>query len=247
MNDLNNTKSNNLLLSIIIVVTSMFAGMLITLQFKSSIPATTFPIDELKAQKDLIESYVTDQGILKTKITNLRKQIDNARSQSIELTKDNNLEKLNVLKESVGLESLRGEGIVIYMNDGNFVNRESIESVSQSLIHASDLRDVVNILRTAKAEAISINDQRIIASTPITSVGNTILVNNFHLMPPFTITAIGEIDVLIQGVNDSLLMLDVVKRSNEMKIQFSVSSTDGAIVPSYNGNLNTKYISNKSS
>ncbi len=242
MDNSDSTNGRNYLISGMFIATGVLVGMLITMQFKSAIPATMFPVDELKAQKELIDSYVSDQGLLKTKITNLRNQIDEARGQSAELAKDNNLETLNSLKKDMGLELARGPGVLISLNDGMFVNRDSAEAISQSLIHASDLRDIVNILRTARAEAIAINDQRIIASTPITSVGNTILVNNFHLLPPFTVTAIGDSEVLLQRLNDPTSLPDMQKRAGEMKIQFEAVSVDGLMVPLYNGNLSTKFI-----
>lgn len=245
METMESSNGNTQIISVIFVITGVFVGLLLTMQFKSSIPAAMYPTDELKAQKELIESYVADQGVLKTKITTLRGQIDEAREQSRELTKDNNLETLKTLKKEMGLEQVMGAGVMITLNDGMFVNRDSAEEVSQSLVHASDLRDVVNILRTAKAEAVAINDQRIIASTPITSVGNTILVNNFHLVPPFTVTAIGDREVIMERLNDPSSLPDLRKRAGEMKIQFETSLLEGILIPLYNGNLSTKYLTAK--
>ncbi len=243
MDTRNQQNQSNLVISIVFIVTGVFVGLLLTMQFKSSIPTSVFPTDELEAQQNLIESYIADQALLKTKIVNLRSQIDEAQQQSEALVQDNNLETLKNLKKEMGLEPVRGKGIEISLSDGVFVNRDSSESISQSLIHASDLRDIVNILRTAKAEGISINDQRVIASTPITSVGNTILVNNFHLLPPFTVSAIGDQELLMQRLNDPTSLPDLQKRSGEMKIQFETVLKEGISIPIYNGNLSTKYIS----
>jgi len=55
-------------LSAVFVVTGLFIGALLTVQFQSSIPSSTFLSDELRAQKDLIDGYVDDQGLLKSKI-----------------------------------------------------------------------------------------------------------------------------------------------------------------------------------
>lgn len=243
METTNQQNSSNTIISIVFIVTGIFVGLLLTMQFKSSIPTSVFPTDELEAQQNLIESYIADQALLKTKIVNLRSQIDEAQQQSEALIQDNNLETLKSLKKEMGLESIRGKGVEISLSDGAFVNRESSESISQSLIHASDLRDIVNVLRTAKAEGISINDQRVIASTPITSVGNTILVNNFHLLPPFTVSAVGDQELLTQRLNDPTSLPDLQKRSSELKIQFVTELKEGVNIPIYNGNLSTKYLS----
>lgn len=232
-------------MAFIFIVTGVFIGLILTLQIKSSIPSTVHISDELKAQKELVDSYISEQGLLKTKIVSLRTEIEAAQENANNLVEMNNLDTLKSLKREMGLETVRGPGIEILLNDGVFVNRESAGAISQSLIHASDLRDIVNALRTADAEAISINDQRIIASTPITSVGNTILVNNFHLLPPFSIKAVGDTGLIMQRLNDESVIPDIKKRVKELKIQYGASIKKGILVPIYNGNLATKFINNE--
>lgn len=224
------------------MLTGILIGVLLTLQFRSAIPSATYLSDELRVQRELIDSYLADQALLKTKIIGLREQINEAQERAQIVGQDNDLETLKELKKLIGLESARGPGIEVSLDDGLFVNRESADSVSQSLVHAADLRDLVNVLWAANAEAIAINDQRIIASTPITSVGNTILVNGFHLLPPFTISAIGDSDILVQRLNDDSTLPDLKKRAQELKIQFTVRIKDGLLVPVYNANLNDKFI-----
>lgn len=229
-------------LGTVFVLTGLFIGVLLTLQFRSSLPPSNFLSDELRAQRELITSYLTDQSFLKAKTLELRQNISQAQEAARLYVEENNLEMLKRLQEKVGLEKIRGAGVEVVLNDGFFVNRESVEGVSQSLIHASDLRDVVNILRAASAGAIAINDQRIISTTSINSIGNTILVNNFHLLPPFTITATGEPDVLIQRLQDRSSLSDLYKRADELKIQLNLYPKDGVLIPSFNGNLRPKFI-----
>lgn len=149
---------------------------------------------------------------------------------------------LKELKAQLGLSSMRGPGVEMLADDGLFVNRENPDTISQSLIHASDLRDIVNLLRTAKAQAIAINDQRIIATTSITSVGNTILVNNFHLLPPFTITAVGDPELIVQRLNDPSALPDLQQRAEDLNIQLSAEIKEGVLIPEYTGNLNIQYL-----
>ncbi|MBD3328215.1 DUF881 domain-containing protein [Candidatus Peregrinibacteria bacterium] len=236
-------KSADLKLGAIFVITGVLIGLLLTMQFKSSIPASTFVSDEIEAQKEIVDSFLADQSLLKNKIVGLRETIAEKQDEAKIYVEENNLEKLKQLKNVIGLESMRGPGVLISLDDGPFIDRSNAERISQSLINASDLRDVVNLLRAADAEAISINDQRIIATTPITSVGNTILVNNFHLLPPFDISAIGEAELILQRLDEEGTLTDLKKRANELKINMDIEIKDGLMVPAYNGNLSTKYLS----
>jgi len=219
------------------VITGIFIGLLVTAQVRSSMPTSSFIYDQLTVQKDLIRDYIDDQALLKSKIVTLRGKIDENQAKIRQSTEKNNLETLKQLKADVGLETAKGAGVRINLTDGMFVNRENIETVDQSLVQASDLRDIINLLRTAKATAIAINDQRVIASTPISSVGNTIMVNNYHLLPPFNIVALGDPELIMPRLADPQALPDLQKRIKELKIQFSAASSDSLNIPVYNGNL----------
>lgn len=226
----------------VFIITGVFIGLLVTAQIRSSVPSSSYIYDQLAVQKDLIKSYIDDQALLKSKIVSLRSKIEENQQKIRESSRSNNLEILKGLKKDVGLESVQGPGVEIYLNDGAFARRENIENIDQSLVQASDLRDLVNLLRTAKAQAIAINDQRVIAGTSITSVGNTILVNNFHLVPPFNIAAVGDAELIMQRLSDAAALPDLQKRAKDLKIQFSAKAKDGLNIPVYNGNLTLKFI-----
>ena len=91
------------------------------------------------------------------------------------------------------------------------------------MVHDSDLRSVVNELFSAGAEAIAINDQRLVANSSIRCVGPTVLVNSERLAPPYKIAAIGKPDVLQSALDmqggaldiEGLFMLDMIKIEKE--------------------------------
>jgi len=108
----------------IFIVTGTFIGMFLTVQFKSAIPSATFLSDQLKVQKELVDSYLNDQGVLKTKIITLRNQIDEAQQKASQYVKTANLETLNSLKEDIGLQTVTGLGVIISLDDGMFLPSE---------------------------------------------------------------------------------------------------------------------------
>jgi uncharacterized protein YlxW (UPF0749 family) len=224
------------------VVTGVMAGVLVTAQFRSSIPTSSYPYDEYKVQQELMKSYSDDQAVLKTRILNLRKQIEDKQKQSGAAVQKNNLDILAQLKKAIGLEAIRGDGIEITLNDGPFAQRSNSDGSEQFLIHAADLRDIVNLAFSAQADAVAINDQRILASTPISSVGNTILVNNFHVLPPFTVSIVGDQELLAQAIGNLQAIPDLTKRAKSQKIEFNVKPKTGLSVPVYNGDFQLKYL-----
>lgn len=224
------------------IFTGVLIGLLLTVQIRSAVPPSSFIADEINVQTVLIKSYLNDQAVLKSRIVSLREKIEENQQKTKTTSRENNLEVLRELKADIGLEVVKGRGAIITLDDGFFGDRENADSIAQSLIHASDLRDLVNLLRTTNTEAIAINDQRIIASTPITSVGNTILVNNFNLLPPFSIVAIGDPALIMQRFDDPKSVPDLKKRIEDKNVYFNVESQAHLVAPIYNGNFNLKYI-----
>jgi len=231
---------------LVFVATGVFIGLLVTTQVKSSLPSSSYIYDQLAVQKELIKDYVDDQAMLKSKIVALRAKIEENQANIRQSSKDTNLETLKELKNDIGLSSAKGGGVEINLTDGFFVNRENIEEVDQSLVQASDLRDIVNLFRSAKATAISINDQRVIASTPISSVGNTIMVNNYHVLPPFNIVALGDPELIMPLLSGEGALPDLQARVSQFKIQFSASAKNALSVPVYNGNLTIEFLQESS-
>jgi len=225
------------------VTAGVATGLLLTIQFRSSIPSSTYIYDELKAQQELIDSYLSDQVYLKNKITTLRNEINEAQKKAEQYVETNNLEVLNKLKNELGLSAMKGEGISIRLDDGLFIDRQNHDVLSQSVVNASDLRDIVNAARAGKATAIAINDQRIIATTAITTAGSTILINNYHVLPPFSISIIGDPELLLQSLKNEMLLSDINKRVRDLKIQMQIETAQNLNVPIFNGNFSTKYLS----
>lgn len=99
-------------------------------------------------------------------------------------------EELKKYNQILGLTDVTGEGIVLTVTDS--AQSSNAIDMNNLIIHDSDLRSLVNELSNAGAEAISINDERIVSTTAITCAGNVILINGNKVGSPFTIKAIGN-------------------------------------------------------
>ena len=111
--------------------------------------------------------------------------------------------ELRVLNALIGTIDVSGEGVVITLADNSNVTNQTIgifDNISNYLIHDTDLIMLVNELKNAGAEAISINDERIINTTAITCDGTVVLVNGNKLSSPFTIKAIGSPALILGAI-----------------------------------------------
>lgn len=126
-----------------------------------------------KTKYEEIEEKLQDTQI---KIAEYEQKI-NSREETSELL-DEELEQTNLL---VGKTNVIGDGIVVTLQDNN-----------EKSIVASDLRTLVNELKLAGAEAISINNKRILNMTEIVDVNGRILINEEPTVSPFVVKVIGD-------------------------------------------------------
>jgi uncharacterized protein YlxW (UPF0749 family) len=99
------------------------------------------------------------------------------------------------LADEAGLDPMRGPGLVVTLTDaqrdanGRFPRDASPDDL---VVHQQDVGAVLNALWSAGAEAIQMQDQRLIATSAPRCVGNTLLLNGRTYSPPYIITAIGD-------------------------------------------------------
>lgn len=233
----------NISLKVISVLAGILVGLLVTSQFLTKTPiSSSFPLDQIQAQKDLIKTYTDEEAFLSSRIVSLREKIDENLEQNETISQTANLERLNKLKEVIGLSEITGEGFMIKLDDSTFIDRETIEGDDGGIVFAADIRDVVNLLRAHGVDGLAINEQRIIATSSITSVGNTVLVDNSQLAPPFNISVIGDFESLLFRLEDPTVLTDLQKRVKENGIQFGIKKMQHVVLPIYNGQFRLKFI-----
>ena len=140
----------------------------------------------------------------------------------------------------IGLTNLKGKGIIITLADNQNVTRDDLGiygDIADYLVHYSDIINVVNELKNAGAEAISINGQRVVNTTAISCIGNVIKINDEKINSPFTIKAI--------GFPESLIALDRpggYLESLKGYVNVTCKKSDEVEVPKYNGLISAKYL-----
>ncbi len=101
------------------------------------------------------------------------------------------------------LTPVQGPGVVVTLTDSKkkLPTSMPVGMAPPNIIHDSDINQVVNELRAAGAEAIAVNNQRLVVTSAIRSAGPTILVNNAPQTPPYVIKAIGDPKTLTLAMN----------------------------------------------
>ncbi len=105
------------------------------------------------------------------------------------------------IRALAGLTPVTGPGLVVTLQDSPKPPKEARPDViSSCLVHDRDVRDVVNELWAAGAKAISVNGQRMVATSSIRCVGPVLLVNTTQIGTPVVIKAVGEPEAMKDGL-----------------------------------------------
>lgn len=219
-----------------VAILCVFFGILITAQWRSIPQRVTDPIAPYVSLKDTKESLYEEQTQLKNEIVDLRKLIEENQknSENTSLTK-NEISELQTKKAQAGLTRLNGPGIIINLDDS-----KNFPATEESIVHAADIRDIINLLWGSGAEAISINGQRVVANTAVDCIVNTILINNIRMATPFGIEAIGDQVSMYQKTTDTNMLSDIYQRRANQGLIMDVSRNNDITVPIFDGSFDVK-------
>ena len=147
-------------------------------------------------------------------------------------------EENRLLSLRASLVDVEGPGVVLTITDSKTPVKNG-ENPNLYLIHDEDMLRIVNELRAAGAEAISINDQRLIGTSEIRCSGPTVTVNGKIFAPPFMIKAIGDTKTLHSALT---MRGGVVESLKYWGIEVKIQDEDHVIVPAYDGTIKQNYI-----
>lgn len=193
--------------------------------------------DEVNEWKDLYETATYKIKDLENKIADYKNNAS-ARDKTLALL-NNEIEDLKII---AGLTELKGSGIIVTLDDTRAINQIAADAgfydPNVYVIHDSDILMVINELRAAGAEAISVNGQRIITSTEIRCVGPVIQINGIRLTAPFKISAIGAPDLLASSLKLRGGIIDSIEQAD---IDVIIEKSDLIVIPKSEGVIEYKY------
>lgn len=147
--------------------------------------------------------------------------------------------EIKVGNNILGLTEVTGKGVIITLSDNNTGVLDVLTPIENTLIHDEDIRVVINELKNAGAEAISVNDQRIVNTTAINCDGNVVRINGEKIGSPYTIKAIGLPESIYTSLTRRGGPIQVLNSTGAIA---EIKKSNSITIPKYTGVLNNKYI-----
>lgn len=213
-------------------------GFMIVLQFKSVTKNRTAGSydgqrvetlqTQLSAEKQKNEQLYVQLLEYMDELNGYREEADASKVLSQQLSKAELL---------AGQTDLEGPGVIVTLTENT--NKSITDpNIEDFMIHDADLLRLINELFDADAEAISINNERLIATSEIRCAGSTVSVNNRRYAAPFVIKAIGDPDNLESALKMPGGIVDLLSMFN---VNIDIKKQDKLTVERFSGTIENKY------
>lgn len=211
---------------------------------------------------DLRATSVTD---LNTLVQQRRDQVDAKQQRVAELTEE--VRQLGVavddnrvrtaqrearrMRGPAGFSPVAGEGVRIALDDTPKERAaellEDPPDLGRTLVgddlvvHQQDIQAVVNALWLGGARAMTLMGQRIVSTTGIKCVGNTVIIKNIPYSPPYVIEAVGDPDELEEAVYSNPRVAAYLADASVLDLGWSLDTEDELELPAYTGSAELRY------
>jgi uncharacterized protein YlxW (UPF0749 family) len=184
---------------------------------------------------DLIQTRRSQVDDLDAAVAKLRDSVSSAQQKAARARRQGAAQAQNEtdLAVAAGTIAVRGSGIEVRLTDSDRP-AASPDDADAGRIHDVDLQLVINALYQAGAEAISVNGQRVVATTAVRAAGDTIVINFRPLRPPYKVTAIGA---HLDQFNASDIARHFRRWSTLFGLSFSTHGSRSLTVPAYAGRV----------
>ncbi|MEN6316413.1 MAG: DUF881 domain-containing protein [Clostridiaceae bacterium] len=217
----------------ILLLVFLIFGIVVSVQLKSTFTArkqtasAALDVQTLKEQLAVVQKETAE---LKAKIDEnlvIRNEIIKEYiQQQDDSTLANEWEKI---KLSTGLVDVKGPGITIKLDDA-MVNEPEYE-VRWQIIHDDDIKTILNDLKKAGAQAITINGERVVPMSEQLCAGPTIKINDNRYPVPYVIEAIGNPDMLYEAISTSSRIAEMT----EFKIRVEITKSKELTLSKFSG------------
>ena len=227
---------------VLVPVVTAAAGIMFAMSFKAAQGS------DLRADRDLPQLIMAGDDRVAEKaaqLDELQKEVESlskAKAPSdarlTALTKTGDL-----LSSDAATTKVSGPAIEVSLDDAHRT-AESLPdgfTADDIVVHQQDVQAVVNALWSSGAEAMMIQDQRVISTSAVRCVGNTLILQGRVYSPPYRITAIGDISRMQQGLDADGSIAIYKQYVDAVGLGWNVQTHASRDFPAYSGSVDFQY------
>jgi uncharacterized protein YlxW (UPF0749 family) len=150
--------------------------------------------------------------------------------------------RADALAGPAGLSAVRGPGLTVSLDDAPEDLRAAAGAqVADAIVHQQDIQAVVNALWAGGAEAMTLQGQRVVSTTGIRCVGNTVILHGVPYSPPYVVRAIGDADSMERSLDASRYIQAYLEAVEGYGLGWSVRVERRITAPAYAGTTELRH------
>jgi uncharacterized protein YlxW (UPF0749 family) len=194
----------------------------------SSVTDLDTVVRQERQRTDDLQHQVAD---LNRQVDSLGKQVDDQQVTQVQ-------RQVDALKGPAGLEPVHGPSLTVTLSDApqSDVDRALKDGgtpADQLVVHQQDIQAVVNALWSGGAEAMTLQKQRVVSTTGIKCVGNTVVLHGVPYAPPYVITAVGDVGAMTAALDSSDYIAGYLTYVRAYDLGYRVTSSADTTLPGY--------------
>lgn len=220
------------------------AGLIFVTSFNTAKGTNIRTDASLLRLSDLIEERSHKNAGLDESTAALRGQVDALAARDDGSTRAEDA-KLRALETAAGTTAISGQGLTVTLNDAP-PNAQAAPGYPEPqandlVIHQQDLQAVVNALWQGGARGIQVMDQRLISTSAVRCVGNTLILQGRVYSPPYKITAVGDREKLTKALADAPAVQNYQLYVKAYGLGWKVDEHKAMTLPGYSGTVDLHY------
>ncbi|MET9731836.1 DUF881 domain-containing protein [Streptomyces sp. NPDC006458] len=230
---------------VLTVAVFALAGLIFFTSFNTAKGTNIRTDTSLLKLSDLIQERSHKNGELDEANATLREQVDSLADADDGSTEAEDA-RLTALEKDAGTQKLKGKAITVTLNDAPPDATAKLPGYPEPqpdylVIHQQDLQAVVNALWQGGAKGIKVMDQRLISTSAVRCVGNTLILQGRVYSPPYKITAVGDPGKLRKALGASPAIQNYMVYVNVYGLGWKVEENGTVTLPGYSGTVDLHY------
>ncbi|MEE1754387.1 DUF881 domain-containing protein [Streptomyces sp. SP18CS02] len=220
------------------------AGLIFVTSFNTAKGTNIRTDASLLKLSDLIQERSHKNAELEETTATTRDEVDTLARRDDGSTKAED-ERLGALEKAAGTTKVAGQGLTVTLNDAppdaQAAPGYPDPQANDLVIHQQDLQAVVNALWKGGAKGIRVMDQRLISTSAVRCVGNTLILQGRVYSPPYKITAVGDKETLRRALDDSEAIQNYLLYVKAYGLGWKVDEHGAMTLPGYSGTVDLHY------
>lgn len=191
----------------------------------------------------LVQQRSDRVAVMRSAASQMRRSVDTLSAGVASKSLARSRGQIQRLRGPAGMTQVTGPGARVILTDAPRDVEAPGLNPNLLVVHQQDIQAFVNALWAGGAKAVTLQGQRLISTTGVKCVGNTVVLDGVPYAPPYVIEAVGDPTALRLALEDSSAVRTYQEYVDTYRLGLSVSARTQVVAPAYEGTIDLTHAS----